>query len=233
MWRIPRLKITIAVLAHLFCLHSPSAKAQVAGDSFPAGKVHGEVNLTSDAIEYGVSQSDKSFALQTLLGYKWTQFRVGLWGSNVKFPGSDDNLNLRFFGAYQFIFTTNSSMTVRYDMNRYYKSGDRNGSLIGVDINLFDYHVMYYKNDKFHGTDAEHTRFGFAKSFEIPWSLMLELDAGYNMFSDIYSNYFDLKSQINYKWSSVYNYLGLSYSTGASQFDNSSFAFYFGIKTSF
>lgn len=205
-----------------FCSHASAqttgASGAGVGDSLPAGHLYGEAGLTTNWIENGVSQTDKGFALQSGLGYKWTQFRTGLWGSNVKFPGSDDTLNLRLYLMYKFVFTNNADLNVRYDFNKYFSAGDRNGSLIGLDLNIFKYHVLLDQNSNFEG-GGQSRRWGFMKDYQIPWNLNLNVNAGYNMVSDAgFTNYFDVKTQATYRYADITYALGNSFNSGSSQF---------------
>lgn len=216
----PRLRFILAgsviLVVVKFC--SP-LRAQEKDDNLQPGKLFGEAGLTTNWIENGVSQTDKGYALQAGLGYRWTLFKVGMWGSNIKLPNTNDNLNLRIYMSYRFIFTKNSDLLVRYDFNRYYGGGDYNGSITGLDLNVFDYHILYDKNSNWEGA-GEATRYGFAKDWKIPYNLMLNLNAGYNMVNvDNYSNYFDIKTLVSYHYADITYALGNSYNSGSSQFD--------------
>ena len=234
----PRIRFWIfgtILLIVLKLLFSPSAHAQTkTDDQLPAGKIYGEVNLLTNYIENGYTQTEKSWAMQAGLGYKWSQFRMGLWGSTVKFPDSSDDLNLRLLMAYKFIFTTSADLVARYDFNRYYPAGNRNGGIIGLDLNLFKYHVLYEKNSNWENL-GEVTRWGFMHDWAIPWNLMLNLNAGYNMM-DIpdYSSYFDVKTTVSARYADVNYFIGNSYNSNPGQANGrGDLAFFLGLGAKF
>ncbi|MFN7729519.1 MAG: TorF family putative porin [Bdellovibrio sp.] len=224
----PRLKYllvaSILLIGLKFCV---PARAQEVSDSLQPGKIFGEAALTTNWIERGVTQTDKGYALQAGFGYRWTQFRAGLWGSNIKFPDSNDNLNLRLYIAYKFIFTTNADLTFRYDMNRYYQGGDLNGTILGFDLNIFEYHFLYDRDDNWEGAGSS-TRFGFVRDFQIPYNFMLNVNGGYNMVqADGFSNYFDVKTMVNYGYAGITYSLGNSINSNGGQFDGRGGLYFF------
>lgn len=224
----PRLRFILAGSVLLVVLKFCVRVSAQTGDQLPAGTLFGEVTLTSNAIERGITQSDKSFALQTGLGYKWTQFRAGLWGSNVKYPDSDDTLNLRVFMDYRFVFTSNADMTARYDFNRYFSAGDRNGAIVGVDLRFFQSHVLYEQFDNWEGTGKTATRWGYMTDWKIPWDLVLGVNAGYNMLkASGLTNYFDVRTKLTYRWADLDLSLGHSYASNSGQFEGRGDMFFF------
>ena len=234
----PRIRFWIigTILLIILKLFASKAGAQTAkvDDQLPAGKLYGEVGLLTNSIEHGYTQTDKSWAMQAGLGYRWSQFRMGIWGSSVHFPDSSDDLNLRLNMAYKFIFTTNADLTARYDFNRYYPAGSRNGGIIGLDLNMFKYHVLYEKNDNWENV-GEATRWGFARDWQIPWNLLLNLNAGYDMLTvDGYSNYFDIKTTVSARYADVTYFLGNSYNSNPGQANGrGDLAFFLGLNAQF
>ena len=194
------------------------ASAQAQTDAGAPVRLYGDVQLTTDSIEHGLTQTDHSFALQTGIGYRWPQFRLGLWGSNVKFSDSADNLNLRLFLITKLIFTPNADLNIHYDFNRYFKAGYRDGSIVSLDLRLYEYHVLYESNDNWEGIGDKGARYGFMKEWQIPYSLILNLNAGYNMIGSKYDNFFDVKSQISYKTSDITYSFGNSFNSNSGQF---------------
>ena len=203
----------------LLSLMSAHAIAQATGDSLQPGKLFGEATLTTNWVERGITQTDKGYAMQAGLGYRWTYFKTGLWGSNIKLPDTSDSLNLRLYLSYKFVFTNSADLTFRYDLNRYYQGGSRNGSIIGFDLNLFQYHILYERNDSWEGLGAA-TRVGFWKEWQVPYNLFVNLNTGYNMIADgSRANYFDAKTLLSYKYADIVYSLGHSYNSQGSQYD--------------
>lgn len=177
------------------------------------GKVFAEASLVTNSVERGVSQSDGSLALQTGFGYQWSQFRLGLWGSNVKYPtavtpttipNSDDSLNLRLYGAYKFIISQNADLTVKYALNKYFKTGTRDGAITSVDLQMFTYHVTYESLENWEGSGVASIRYGFGKEFKFYWDTIIDVNAGYSDNVDTgFSNAGDLRASWKYKYADI------------------------------
>ncbi|MBX2994459.1 MAG: TorF family putative porin [Bdellovibrionaceae bacterium] len=224
----PRLRFLLAgaiiLIGLKFCIR---ANAQETSDSLQPGKIFGEAGLTTNWVERGVTQTDKGYALQAGVGYRWTQFKMGLWGSNVKLPGTDDNLNLRLYLAYKFVLTTNADLTARYTFNRYYQGGSNNGALTGIDLRIYEYHFLYEVNSNWEGLDPS-TRVALTRDWQIPYNLTLSVDGGYNMVkADGFSNYFDVKTLVNYEWAGVTYAVGNTFNSNSGQFDGRGGLYFF------
>lgn len=209
--------ILILVVANFFCQRSFAQSATK--DEIQPGKLFARVAIGTNLVERGLTQTESSPAVQATLGYKWEQFRVGLWGSNVKFTDSQDSVNLRLFAAYKFIFTSNADLTVNYNLNRYYNDGFRNGTITGLDLNMFTYHVHYDRVENWEGTTADATRYGFSKEFEIATDFTVGTGIGYNMLNvEDMTNYFDLELSAGYQLAGLKYELVGTYNSGARQF---------------
>lgn len=224
--------VIFLVILNFFCHRAGAADAAASSsgnkDGFQPGKLFANVLIATNSVEQGITQTESSPAVQTMLGYKWEQFRAGIWGSNVRFTGIDDSINLRLFGAYRFVFTSNADLTIRADLNRYFSAGSRDGMLVSVDLNLFNYHVLYDKIDNWEATLSEGTRYGFFKEFTLPLEILLGTGAGYNMVSaEGYSNFFDLRLSLGYNLAGLrYELIG-TYNSGTSQFGSRAGPFLF------
>lgn len=223
---------SVLTLTALACFaFSSVANAQAAGnkDEFQPGKVFAKIGIGTNLVEHGLTQSDSGPALQSTLGYKWDQFRMGLWGSNVKFKdGDDDTINLRLFAVYKFVFTSNADLSARYDFNRYYNGGHRNGAITGLDLNLYTYHVLYDLIENWEGSEYGLTRYAFSKEWVSPSDVSFELTVGYNMVgvNDL-SNFFDVRAGIGAKVAEIkYELIG-TYNSNAGQFDGQGDPFIF------
>lgn len=189
-------------------------------DSLPPGKATVEAEISTDRIEYGMTQTDSTPSIQATLGYKWPQFKAGLWGSNFKAPGSNDNVNLRLFGAYRFIFTSNADMTARLDVSRYSQAGDANGNIISIDLNLFNWHVDFAQVENWEGSGDMMTHFGFHKDFALGSSWITGVEFGINQPSaDGVSEYFDLMGSIGVKVEEMRFDLAGSVTSNSTQID--------------
>lgn len=202
------------------CTFGKKSQAQERADSkSESSKLYAEVNVLTNYVSKGIAQTQKDPAFQAGFGYKLNSARFGLWGSNVKYEGTDEHLNMRAYIGYDFFFTSNVDMLFRYDFSRYYKSGTRNGTILSFDLNLFSYHVLHEREDNFEGLKGERSWYAFRKEWQIPWSLFFEATIGYSTISTAgYNNYFDSDLQVKYKTSAITYALGSTFNSAASQF---------------
>ena len=211
----------------LCVLFSRLALAQT-GD-YTAGKVFSEAKLISNFVERGITQSDRGLALQTGFGYQWTQFRAGLWGSNVKYLPYDDTLNLRLHGIYRFIISPNADLSVRYDISQYFKAGDHNGNITSVDFQMFGYHVKGEKNSNFEASYTTSTRYSLGKDWVIFTDSSIETYLSYTNVSDAgLKNFFDVYLAWKIKWQDFSWALAVTHNTTASQFGDRADTFVIG-----
>ena len=183
-------------------LLATDAFAAEGGGTTPTFKMSGDVALLSHYVEYGLSQSDKTPALQGSFWFNLgSQFRLGLWGSNTNYEHSDDHFNLRFSGDIRVDFTQNNNMVIAYSRSQYYNGGDRNGDLIGVRFNFTDYRVTYDYMSNWEGTKKSSNRFGFGKLTKVFTTWEWDNEAGYNAPGASGINpYFDLRTALGTKW---------------------------------
>ena len=207
-------------LAVLFGLGSGGAFAQTKSGSDTARKIYGEALITNNYVDKGITQSDKSWALQSGFGYRMgPQARLGLWGSSIKLPTNDESVNLRLYFDVRMDFTTYTNLVLRYDFNRYFASDFHNGSIFTLDFQSMGYHILAEMNDNWEGTHTSATWFGFKKEFQIPWSLIFTPTLGYSQLSaDGYKNYFDIRAMVGVRAAEVLYELGITTTSESSQF---------------
>lgn len=228
----PHLKfmITSAIIMVFLQFTCGRVHAQNVGESdeITPGKIFADVSIGTNAVEWGLTQTDSSPSMLAQLGYKWTQFKMGLLAANVKFGNSPETMNLRLFLAYKFIFTRNAHLTARYDLNRYFNSSTRDGAITNLNLNTYDYHVTYDRAENWDGRQAANVRWGFYKSFELSNYAAWSLGTGYNLVEiEGLSNYFDVMSSISYTVSELKYELVGSYNSQSAQFDGRGGAFGF------
>jgi uncharacterized protein (TIGR02001 family) len=221
-------------IAFILILFS-SLSAFAAENNSPTFAMTGDVVLTSHYVEYGLSQSDKSPALQGSFWFNFgPQFRLGLWGSNTNYEHSDDHFNLRGIGELNISFSQTSHMALSYTASQYYNGGERNGSILGVHFNFWsDYRVTYDGMSNWEGTDHRSTRFGFGKTFTIFTSWKWDLEGGYNNPNvDSINPYFDARTGIGTKWGPIFFEGAVTGTSESSQFNGAGdFFFILSAKT--
>jgi hypothetical protein len=210
-----------------------NAQAPAVNTNIP--KLFGEFKLTSNFVEHGVSFSNSSWAMQPSLGYQWLNARVGLWGSNVQFPGSTESLNLRLFAWYKIIFSGGNDLKIRLDMNKYFASSSRNAEVVTFDLNMTSDHFVVESNPNWFGTMYRGLWLGYERDWKVFWGLDYKLSTGYTMIeSGPYSSYFDTKTGFGYKYSDIYYELLMNFNSGGGQFRNGigdlAFFFQFGAQ---
>lgn len=187
-------------------------------DSIPAGKTLIEAQIATNWVERGITQTESSPAIHAALGYRWPQFKVGVWGSNYRVSPGEDNVNLRIFGAYKFIITSNLDITARADLSNYFSAGRANGNIMSVDFNAYTYHVDLEQVDNWEGTQDKLMRFAFRKEFILGTSWIWGLRMGYNSPSaSTVVGYLDFHTSFGYKLQDMRIDLAASLTTNVEQ----------------
>jgi uncharacterized protein (TIGR02001 family) len=219
--------LKLFIFAAVFKLMLPQmASAQTLEDDFQSGnsaptfKLSGEVELLSHYVQDGLSQTDNSPALRGSFWFNFgPQFRLGLDGSNVSFENSDDHFNLNLNAELRIAFNQVSSATLRYSKNQYYKSGDRNGNTLGLQVNYLNYRVLYEQKSNWEGTDSRSTRYGFGNTMDIFGSWKWNSEVGYNTpNNDNFNAYFDARTGLGSKFSVIFLEGAVSATSSPDQF---------------
>lgn len=194
-----------------------AARAQ---DGAPTYKLEGEAALSSNSVEYGVSQSNKDPALHGSFWFNWgPQFRLGVWGGNVSYEGDETHFLLRLRADLKINFSANASAALRFGNQSYFKRGTRDGSTVGLHLDLFGYGVVYEQLSNFMGTEDPATYFAFAKTWDVFQTWKWENQIGYMMLStNGMSAYFDVRSMLGTKPGAIYYQLGATYNSAPAQF---------------
>lgn len=228
---------SLCFLIFAFFLSSQQALAQAKGETRNTrSKMFAEINLNTNYVEKGITQTDKNPSLQADVGYQYSSGRIGVWSSNVKYANSSDEyLNMRPYLSFRIDTSATTDISLRYDFNRYFKSSTRDGSIIGIDLNLYGYHVIYEQQEKWEGTSSNRTWYGFSKTWNAPSALTYDTTFGYSMVgADGFSNYFDTRLGANYRSGDFIYSLIHTYNSGASQFNGAGdMAFIFMIAVKF
>lgn len=184
-----------------------SLKVQAAGsDSSPTFELSGDVGLTSHYVEHGISQTDKSPALQGSFWFNFgPQFRLGLWGSNTNYPSGNDHFNLRYNAEIIVPFSTNSHLDIKFGRSTYYSDGTRNGDLSAAHLQIGEYKVAFDQTSNWEGTKNSSKRYSFGKVFSISGSWKWTTEIGYNTPSvSTMKAYFDGRTGIGSKFGVIF-----------------------------
>ncbi len=187
----------------MICSHS--AHGQSSGNS-PTFKLSGDVSLLSQYVEYGLTQSDNSPALQGSFWFNFgPQFRLGLWGSNTNYHNSDDKFNLRMNADIKVDFSATTYALVAYSHSQYYNGGNRNGDLLSFHLHFGKIRVMYDAMSNWEGTSRRSTRYAFGGEASVFGDWKWDNEGGYNTpdVSSI-SPYFDIRTGLGKMWSVIF-----------------------------
>ncbi|QDK38989.1 TorF family putative porin [Bdellovibrio sp. NC01] len=212
------------------------SSAHAAENNSPTFKMTGDVSLLSHYVEYGLSQSDKSPALQGSFWFNFgPQFRLGLWGSNTNFEHSDDHFNLRINGDIKIDFSQANNAVIYYSESQYFKAGDRNGNLFGLHLNFSDFKVLYDHMSNWEGTKHSSVRYGLGLDLHVWNSWIWVNEVGYNT-PDVTTvdPYFDFKTGLGTKWGPVFVEGSVTGTSASSDLDGQGdFFFILSAKTEF
>ncbi len=203
----------------------------------PTFKMNGNALLTSHSIHRGISQTHSDPALQVQFSYNLgPQIEFGLWGSNVRYLNSDEHLNLKFFGGAKVDFSPNAQLNLRYILSRYFHNDQRNGSELGLKLNVFSYYIQLESPSNWNGTNSSSSHFAFGYNHKLGNSFLVDINAAFNQLTVVtYNSYFDIQAEITYISSETLNYTtGLTLNSESSQFNGDGDPFiYVRIKTLF
>jgi uncharacterized protein (TIGR02001 family) len=210
-----RPRLSIFLLTVVCCLafgFSQTARAQT------MSKMYGEVGLSSNYVDKGLTQSNKSISVEAGAGYWFGgQGRIGTYANSVNYTGESANVQLAAFGEYKFIFTPNADLRIRNDLVRYFAEGIRNKVAVLLDQNFFTYHVLLFREDNFEGTKTPRNWFAFNKDWTYSPSVQINATVGYSMVQN-YNNYFDTRVGATYLTGNLAVSVFNTYVSAASQF---------------
>jgi hypothetical protein len=146
-----------------------------------ASKPFAKVELTSNLIEDGYSQTSNSFGLLTDVGYRWEQFDLGVRGNNVYFKNEQAHLTLQPHLSIISNFSPVSRFYVEYETRLYFNQSSRNGSRLSVGLQIEDYLVKYESLTNWWGLDVVKNRFSFSYTYFWKQDFSSDFYIGYNI----------------------------------------------------
>jgi len=205
----------------LLCIFAASAgAAEGEGAPSPSYKMDGLATLTTNAVEHGLTITNKDPSLQGQFWFNWgPQFRLGLWGANVAFPSSDSHFLLRLNADIKVSFSQDADMTLKFTDEHYFKPETRNGNILGLHLHMYGYGIGYDMISNFHGSETRAAAASLEKTWDVFSTWKWENTFGYMMpESSAYTGYFWYETYIGTKPGSIYYQIGANYNSGASQF---------------
>lgn len=224
-----RLAFILSLLLAFSLLHlivSPAEAQQNSGNNNTnnspqlISNLYGEIQIMSNYVEKGLTQSDASPSMGADLGYGFGGYgRIGVKANSVKYENEDVSIAMSLYGEYRFIFSQNTNLTLRNDLVRYFSTNTRDNIVISLDQNIFDYHFLFEYEDNFEGTKTNRNWFGFHKDWLLSPSYQFNLTVGYSMLEiDGFNNYFDTKAGVSFINSNLTAGVFHTYNSQQSQF---------------
>jgi uncharacterized protein (TIGR02001 family) len=194
------------------------ANSALAQSSSGISEMMGEINIMSNYVDKGITQSNKSACVLTNIRYEIGQGKIGVQAANVQYENEETNLKAGIFGEYKFVFTANTDLRIRNDLVRYFSDSNRSKIQVLLDQNLFSYHVLLMREDNFEGTKKTRNWYGFGKDWLLSGSFILNTTVGYSMV-DSFDNFFDVYLGVTYKGQKISPTLATTYVSNSSQFN--------------
>lgn len=222
--------LTVLLICKSFALAQSSS-----GQDKSQAKLFGEFSLGSDLRDKGVTQTDSAPFFLGSMGYAFPKAKLGISANNVKFPDSDESLNLKVFAQYKFEMFNQVHFTPRFDFNNYYRSSSRNGTIVSVDLDIYSWHVYYEKLDKFEGTETTQDWIGVGKRFSFSSNWGLDSRIGYATYdTDVFDSAFDIKLALDYQFKDFKPSLEATYHSAPDDFGGrADLAGYFKVSAKF
>jgi uncharacterized protein (TIGR02001 family) len=167
----------------------------------PTFKLSGAAELMNNYVNRGLTETDKDPALQAAFWFNFgPQFRMGLWGSNVGYEGSETRFLLRANADVKISFSQTTSMNILIHNNNYFKPEGRNGWIYGAHIHMPPLKFILESESNWAGTLSQMNYFGLGYEVDLDERWKWPTQIGYSQIkSDSYSNYIDFRTGIHYK----------------------------------
>ncbi len=205
----------------------PSSQAGKKGEprgTKPLLTISGRADLTSHFISRGLSMSDNNPALNALfLLHMGSQFKFGIWGSNIsQVDNPDDNFWFKFVGEIKIDVNANTTMDLYLHDNRFYKSDIRNGQNLGakiIGLKKFITTVELSNNLEGSKTASEYVSVGYIHQlpFDAKWIATGTVGFTHSRAAGVY-DYIDIRIETSYQaMKYLEGYIGGTITTDWSQ----------------
>lgn len=170
--------------------------------------VEAKTQIVSHFVHHGLSESNKDPSLQTEISVPLgPQFKAAIWGGNVSYEGLDEHFWLKFMFDLKVDISKDVALLIGYNLNQFYKSKQRNGNTQSIRLEIYSYQIKYERESNWEGYEESSKYVSFGKSFSLQNNITWDNQVGYIMLNvESLQNYFDIRSQINYKHNRL-NYL--------------------------
>lgn len=205
--------------------------------SKPTYLISGDAQIVSHFIDKGISYSDGNPAMNaSFLFNLGSQARVGFWGSNISnVNASDDNFWFKILGEVTVDFSNTTSTRLFFSDNRFYKSNQRNGQIVGAHVFYKSYTFGFEWMSNLDASDSNAEYFLIGKLNKFGKNMKYGGYAGYTSSHGSINSYFDVRAVGQYIITeSSLAEIGFTYNSNNSQFGKRGDpAVYVGIKLSY
>jgi hypothetical protein len=178
-----------------------------------------KIELTSNLIEDGYTQTNNSFGLLTDVGYRWEQFDIGIRGSNVYFKNEQAHLTLQPHLSIIANFSKDSRFFVEHEERLYFNQSSRNGSKSFVGLEMGDYLFKYESLTNWWGLEITKTRFSFTYPYFWVQDYSSDFQIGYNIVGGANTApYTDVAANLKFKRDALEYYAELIWLSSVVEF---------------
>lgn len=183
--------------------------------------IEGSTIIQSHFVENGLSQSNKDPSVQTSLFVPLgSQFKIGLWGSNVSYEGLNDHIQLRVPAEININFNKDLGLLLGYSIKQYYKDTIRNGNTVKIHLVVYDYKIIHEIESNWEGTETNSKYFGFGKNFPVFGNMIWSNQLGYTIVSvSGLNSFFDLRTGLFGQYNRIKYGAELTSTSNPSQFN--------------
>jgi hypothetical protein len=192
-------------------------------------RMYGEIALTNNYVDRGLTQSDKAASVYAGAGYWFgNNGRIAFGANSVNYAAEDANVEIRLLGEFKFNFSALTSLKIRNDFVRYFPADKRNRIEMSLDLDVGGNHLIVLRDDNFDGTGRVRTWYAFHRNWVMGTSTSVDTTAGYSTIPT-YSSFFDTRLGLNYVSSNMTYTVAKTYVSAASQFNGRAEMMFFAI----
>jgi uncharacterized protein (TIGR02001 family) len=203
----------------------------------PTYRLNGGATLASNFVERGLTQTKNDPGVQSEFWFNLgSQFRIGLWGANVRYESTPTtHFWLRLNADLKVDFSENASMNILYKENKFFKSNDRDGNVVGLRLTFWKWKIIYDKESNWQGTQSEATYFGIGHEQTVWEDWTWSNSGGYLIpNAEGIASFFDVRTGLGIKAQDILLTGSVSYSTASGAFkDQGQLAFILSAQVNF
>ncbi|GEM_PF-2777452 len=198
-------------------------------------RMYAKLELASNYIEDGLTQTQSTWGFVSDIGYRMPQFEIGVRASNASYPNEQVHICLKPHVSIIANFSQTSRFFIDYEMRQYYTIGDRNGGAATLGLDIGQFRIRHKDTTNWENTDYYKSKWSFGYDFLVGDNFIVPLDAGYNILDvSTHPNYVDATTGIIYRQVNVDYFAKVTYTNGTTPFAGAQEAqVYVGLSASY